>query len=89
MGVVIVLLCVVAIKTKEWRIIHDLITLGHTNVSPEILNSSELILWRLIRKVLIQKINAQVWLSYMKKKTTITKKIKKNNKARGQILIGT
>jgi len=60
--------------------------LGHTNVSPEILNSSELILWHLIPKVPIQKINTQVWPSYMKKKTTITKE---REWCRRQILIGT
>ena len=82
MGMVIVLLCMAVIRTKEWQTTHDLITLWRTNVSPEVLNSSKLILWH---QVLVHKINTQVWLCYMKK-TTITIKMIRH---RGQILVGT
>jgi len=58
------------------------------NVSSEILSLSELILWRIIPKVSIPKINTQVWLSYMKKKTTITIQMKRVWR-KGQILVGT
>jgi len=44
----------------------------------EKLNYFILILWPLIPKVSILKINAQIWLSYMKKKKTIALQMKGN-----------
>jgi len=48
---------------------------------------SDIILWRLIRKVSIQKINVPV--SMVKKKMTIAMKIKGVTRYRGQTLVGT
>ena len=53
--------CIFLISSEPYTIYSPC---GHTNVSPEIINSSELILWRLIPKASIQKIKMQEWLSY-------------------------
>jgi len=60
MGVVVVLLCIVLIRTKEQWTIHDLITIWAYKCFDWKLNSSQLILWCLIPKVSILKINTQV-----------------------------